>query len=121
MPDNPKSWLDKAKEDEQVARLIEDAGAPLSLAAYHLQQSAEKRLKARLIQVGLKPAKTHDLAALANELAIEISDAVWESLRAVSILAWTTRYPGFEIRDATQYQEIFADYQTVVTWLESLQ
>ena len=121
MLDSIKLWIDKAKEDEQVARLIEDAGRPLNLAGYHLQQAAEKRLKARLVQVGKKPAKTHDLVALATELSVDIPEAVWESLSSLSILGWTTRYPGFDELDSSRYVLISAEYENVVSWLEALE
>lgn len=120
MPDSVKLWIDKAREDEQVVRLIEVAGGPLSLAGYHLQQAAEKRLKARLVQAGVKPAKSHDLVALATELSVDIPEVIWESLGSLSILAWTTRYPGFDELDSSRYEGISADYQNVVSWLEGL-
>jgi len=120
MPDIVDVWIEKAKQDERVSRLIEAAGEPLTLAAYHLQQAAEKRIKARLVRAGVKPKKTHDLVALATDLSVDLPDTILECLTSLSILAWTTRYPGFEIKDETDYREILSDYQNLVVWLEGL-
>ena len=72
------------------------------------------------MQVGVRPAKSHDLVALATELSIDIPEAVLESMRSLSILAWTTRYPGFDELDSSRYEGISADYRNVVTWLDGL-
>ena len=63
---------------------------------FHSQQCAEKYLKARLCEEGIRFAKIHDLVALLEQvLAIEPR---WESFREdlafLSDLAVNVRYPG---------------------------
>ena len=45
-PGAVQAWLEKADEDVSVFNLIRAAGGPWSQAAYHLQQAAEKLVKA---------------------------------------------------------------------------
>jgi HEPN domain-containing protein len=59
-----RQWLDKASEDEAVAALLRTHGGPWSVAAYHVQQAAEKSVKAALVEAGVAPPKTHDLQQL---------------------------------------------------------
>jgi HEPN domain-containing protein len=47
--DAVRVWLEKAEEDERVVDLITQAGGPWNAAAYHVQQAAEKRIKATLV------------------------------------------------------------------------
>ena len=57
-------WLERAAEDIRVAKVLlrEDIATQ---AAFHLQQSVEKVLKALLVAARQDVRKTHDLAALA--------------------------------------------------------
>lgn len=65
MPSNAtQQWLVRALEDEAVVALIQDNGGPWSMAAYHVQQAAEKYIKAALIEAGVAPPKSHDLPQL---------------------------------------------------------
>ncbi len=59
-----QEWLDKAAEDEETVRLVSENGGPWAVAAFHLQQAAEKILKAALIESGVLPPRTHDLTSL---------------------------------------------------------
>lgn len=63
---------------------------------FHAQQCAEKYLKARLAEAGIRFAKVHSLLPLLNDvLAVE---PVWESFREdlayLSVFAVRFRYPG---------------------------
>ncbi|MDR3689896.1 MAG: HEPN domain-containing protein [Fimbriimonas sp.] len=57
-------WVEKAVEDEDVVALIRTNRGPWSIAAYHIQQAAEKYIKAVLVEAGIAPPKTHDLPQL---------------------------------------------------------
>lgn len=50
MHEHSASWLAKAQEDEVVVALICAAKGPWNIAAYHVQQAAEKRIKACLVE-----------------------------------------------------------------------
>ena len=72
---NPEvgAWLAKADEDRAAARCLARADHPLLLpAVFHVQQSAEKYLKALLIGKGIDFGRKHDLAYL-REMAQEPS------------------------------------------------
>jgi HEPN domain-containing protein len=65
--------------------------------AYHAQQSAEKYLKACLVEAGIQPPRTHDLRVIAAlEPGLAGSTAPLQAaLRALSRLAAIGRYPGY--------------------------
>lgn len=96
MPDNSaQSWLLKAREDETVVAVIANAGGPYGIAAYHVQQAAEKYLKAALVSVGITPPRSHDLVQLVSLLPAEtVSEEVLDAAGSLSVFAWMTRYPG---------------------------
>lgn len=59
----PRQWLDRAKEDHTVARLVADEGHP-SHACFLAQQSIEKALKAFLLARTNQYPRTHRLVDL---------------------------------------------------------
>jgi len=82
-----KGWLRKAQSDITAMDASLEAGA-LDAACFHAQQSAEKYLKAFLIQAGVDSPFTHNLAKLA-ELCAGI-DASFRSL--ISVVESLTPY-----------------------------
>lgn len=70
MPDisaEAQEWILYAKRDLDSADfLLNMKPQPFEIICYHCQQSAEKMLKAFLIQNNCKIEKTHDLKMLAN-------------------------------------------------------
>ena len=94
-----QEWITKAEQDWQAALLLL-AGRPEILPdviAFHAQQTAEKYLKALLLQAGEDPPPIHSLGALLDrvrkhhpELATLREDA--ESLSPFSV---RFRYPGY--------------------------
>src|SRR3989338_1950708 len=57
-------WLERAAEDIGVSRALIQKGF-ISHSAFHIQQAAEKILKALLVAARQDIRKTHDLATLA--------------------------------------------------------
>jgi HEPN domain-containing protein len=57
-------WVEKAEGDFATARreLEIDVNPNFDAVCFHAQQCAEKYLKARLIEAGIRFPKTHDLA-----------------------------------------------------------
>jgi HEPN domain-containing protein len=93
-----REWVKKAEEDYSVAgslRRRRKNPAPNSLC-FHCQQCAEKYLKARLIEAGEIPARTHDLAQLL--LACQRHEPLWSALmpgaKLLSQFGVAFRYPG---------------------------
>lgn len=96
MPGNSaQSWLMKATEDETVVSVITDAGGPFGIAAYHVQQAAEKYLKAALVSVGVTPPRSHDLVQLVSLLSAEtVTEEVLEAAGNLSVFCLDDALPG---------------------------
>jgi HEPN domain-containing protein len=99
-----RDWVKKAEEKAE-----EDYLAALDLArrrkrqlhnsvCFHCQQSAEKYLKARIEEAGLRILKSHDLESLLNIL-LQV-EPLWAALRPalqnLTDFAVDFRYPGNE-------------------------
>jgi HEPN domain-containing protein len=80
-------------EIDAARRLVADP--PNRLAAFHLQQAAEKLVKAVRLNRGLRAIADHDLEALVDELP---HDDPWRAklrvLEPLSAYATTYRYPS---------------------------
>lgn len=60
-----RNWFDRANADLQAVDILLGAeDCPLDIVAFHLQQAAEKLLKAILTAYSRPFPRTHDLAAL---------------------------------------------------------
>jgi len=101
-------WIVKAEGDFAVMeRECEVKDCPnYDAACFHAQQCAEKYLKARLCEVGAVFGKTHDLAALLEQvLDVEPGwEACREDLAYLSDFAVNCRYPG-EAADKNSAQD----------------
>ena len=90
-------WLDKAKEDLDIAKELLNPAKTLSGGAvFHCQQAAEKALKAFLVWHDVPFRKTHDLKEL-GDACVKIQSTLKETIaRAVPLTeyAWKFRYPG---------------------------
>ena len=91
-------WVGKAEGDFATAvREIRSRRSPnFDAACFHAQQCAEKYLKARLMEAGISPPRTHSLPALLD-LALPV-EPHWElhreALAILSAYAVEVRYPG---------------------------
>ena len=90
-------WLERGAEDIRVARVLlrEDIATQ---AAFHLQQSVEKILKALLVAARQDVRKTHDLAALAALVHDHWPVLVPTPFALDHASRWyiASRYPGVE-------------------------
>jgi len=89
-------WLMAADEDYECARQIDPRHR--GAIAYHLQQAAEKSLKALLVLAEIEPPRTHDLTVLWTMLAEHaiVDDASPETAETLAMLSrfnWLGRYP----------------------------
>jgi HEPN domain-containing protein len=92
-----REWVDKAEADFTTAAREPHAQPPnCDVAAFLAQQSAEKYLKARLVEENVKFPKTHDLSTLLDLiLPFEPSwDYLRPALNALTSLGIEVRYPG---------------------------
>ena len=97
-------WVTKADSDFYSADVLLHSGdVPLiDTACFHCQQCAEKYVKARLEEAGVRIPKTHDLGELLK-LALPFAplwSALQPALRSLSQYAVAFRYPGDEATDA---------------------
>lgn len=98
MNDTVREWLEKAEKDFATARreLAAEEDPNYDAVCFHAQQCIEKLLKALLIQRGVMPGKTHDLAYLHQLLSPACPEWSWplEDLRFLTRAAVAFRYPG---------------------------
>jgi HEPN domain-containing protein len=92
-------WLTLVEEDMDVAIAAARLSLPrLGAAAFHLQQAAEKVVKALLVLSGKPFRRTHDLDYLVTKLA-PISPAFQETLeqlRPLTVWGVAFRYPAVD-------------------------
>ncbi len=95
-----RAWLVKADEDRLCVRNEMNAvQKPWSVICFHWQQAAEKYLKAFLVQRGVKPERTHDLAQLvAARTQVDASlSAPRPACVKLSDFAVDIRHPGVPV------------------------
>src|SRR5213593_2576251 len=85
--DHAKVLLEKAGNDLKLAEIGLDHGAPTDTIAFHLQQAAEKTLKALLASRSIVYPKTHDLDELFDLLPPEFRAVL--SFRE-KLIGWTS-------------------------------
>jgi HEPN domain-containing protein len=101
-------WIEKAEGDFRTAQREKGTAEYPNYDAtcFHAQQSAEKYLKARLIEAGKDFPKTHDLSAILNlVLPFEpLWEAFREELERLTDLGIEVRYPGTtaDLEDAAE-------------------
>ena len=90
-----QEWLQKADEDRRSAHiLLRDTEPLVTPAMFHLQQNAEKLLKALLVKKKITFERRHDLTYL---LHLSTEPALREHLQVLNELnpfAVELRYPG---------------------------
>ena len=106
----PLPWLELAQQDlDGASDLLASRRDHRSLVAYHVQQAAEKAVKAALVLRGIDPRKSHDIALLAEGLGA--GDALYPicaRLGAVSVYATLYRYPDDDRPDPPNPEELAA-------------
>jgi HEPN domain-containing protein len=124
LPSSPEEWLLHARSDLHIVRLgLKETGILPHQLCFHAQQTAEKAIKAVLIQCKLNFPLTHDIQRLLRILEsagiivpLEIQDADLLSPYAVE-----TRYPGYwgDI-SREDVQEAIHLAETVLKWAERI-
>jgi HEPN domain-containing protein len=111
-----REWVEKAVADYAVALLLRRSRKKHSrdIVCFHLQQSVEKYLKARLEEAGIAVAKTHDLEKLLD-LVLPV-EPLWSTLRpalaAITDYAVEVRYPGRSV-SPMEAKELLRDVSQV--------
>ena len=91
-------WTAKAAADLATAQreiAVEDE-PNYDAVCFHAQQSAEKYLKAIMVEIGVRVPHIHDLEALVNLLIGQFPDLerILRYARILSAMAVEVRYPG---------------------------
>ena len=116
-----KLWLKFAGEDLEASRTLLKRGL-IRLAAYHLQQAAEKSLKALLILQGSEIPRTHDIERLMNLLNAfySIPRDLWDAVNLTEY-ASTTRYPDDYVPvSLEEYEEAYEIAIRVYKWAKGI-
>ncbi|MBI5304427.1 MAG: HEPN domain-containing protein [Chloroflexi bacterium] len=101
-------WIQKGEDDYDAAQtLLRQRKRPMpAMVCYHCQQSAEKYLKAFLLQHNVHFERTHELGEL-NDLCVAVDGTfqfITDWLKLLNPYAVETRYPGrvIEITEARE-------------------
>jgi HEPN domain-containing protein len=88
----PEPWvilLDKVRQDEYVVdQLLGLADSPDEVIGFHLQQAAEKLLKAALLALGIRYRFTHNLGELIPPEGEEPLDRLASREMVARLRAW---------------------------------
>ena len=98
MKPETEEWTAKAAADIATAqreRPVEDE-PNYDAVCFHAQQSAEKYLKAIMVEIGMRVPRIHDLEALVNLLIGQFPglERILRYARMLSAMAVEVRYPG---------------------------
>jgi HEPN domain-containing protein len=94
-------WIRKGESDLRVAERLALAKPPEhDIVCFHCQQSAEKLLKALLIELGLAVPRTHNLLDLLGIVRPHVPtlQSLRRGLVFLTQFSVDTRYPGFHTR-----------------------
>jgi HEPN domain-containing protein/predicted nucleotidyltransferase len=113
MRKNTEVWIKDSLDELESAHLLLDSGKYKG-ACYHSQQSAEKALKALIIEKGEKPERIHDIVSLINKvksIGWDIDFSIDDAILLNSI--YKGRYPTEEgllpygIPDRNDAEQVF--------------
>lgn len=114
MKEEAVDWLEDAAEELETAKYLYRGGREKP-AAFHLHQSAEKALKALIIENTGSYPRTHDLVRLHKDSAAP--EDYYETLRYLNPASTTARYPdtgSFEVRNL---EDRIDDISELVAWI----
>ena len=119
-------WLDFAKTDLGVARLLNEKyyPKPLEIICYHCQQAAEKAIKAVIIFHGAQGGmpKKHNLSFLLDQLsnAVNIPEKYYDYADILTPYGVAVRYPNeLRIEDRNVIEAIQISGE-LVNWAEEV-
>lgn len=110
-----EDWLDKARSDLDDARFNSQGGRS-QLAAFMLQQSAEKALKALQIEETGDFDRTHDLFKLSR--AVEIPDRFLAAFEELNPVYTGFRYPDVAEGEIENVEQLLKTVEDLLKWTE---
>jgi HEPN domain-containing protein len=119
---SPHSWLRYARADLAYARMRPPTDASLDLACFHVQQAAEKAIKAALVFLDIDFPYTHNIQLLTDLLPEDVrSSPVLDPAVELNAYAVLARYPrDREEVDEEEYREALRIGEAVVLWASVL-
>lgn len=121
--DLARAFIEKGKEDELLlGKLVGESDVSDDIYGFHVQQAAEKFAKAVLAVEETRPIRTHDLAALFEQLevrGVDIPDAVLE-VRSFTPYAVRNRYPFMDTVSPIDRARAFGLIRRVRAWAEEI-
>ena len=122
--DKVKYWLDLAKEDIAVARVLHKGGK-LLYAGFICHLAVEKALKARIESAGNTPQKIHNLIRLAEigDILNSMTDDQAELLDVLNPLQIEARYPAYKQQVESALTSEYCDTlinqaREMISWIE---
>jgi len=115
-------WLEYARADIAVAEQCMRSDIKLGAVCFHLQQAAEKSLKAVPVNAGIHFPYTHDLdklCKLIESASIQFPKDLNKVKRLSAYAVWT-RYPGGDEVELEEYQESLHTARQTVKWEEGI-
>ena len=106
-------WMNYAERDFEAARVLRDSyNPPYEIIGYHCQQSAEKYLKALLIEYGQPVPFIHDLGKLNLECrkVLPVLSEIQNYCERLTPFGTVTRYPGSSMIVGSEHMS------SVVAW-----
>jgi len=118
------AWVRKAEHDLEAAAVVLKTGrkAPTDTICFHVQQCAEKYLKALLVLHGIPFPKTHDISELVASLPAKCRPPLEiEVQRQLTRYATISRYPGdYPEPTLTEAREAVRTVRRVRAWCRKL-
>ena len=114
-----KEWLHKADEDYRSAQiLLRDSEPLVTPAMFHLQQNAEKLLKALLVKKEIIFERRHDLTYLLKQSEQPTLHEHLQVLNELTPFAVELRYPGdypvISVTDALGIEQRLAAFRDAI-------
>ena len=116
-PDDPRAWLELARQDLAVAQ-SRITGVGFGLLTYHAQQAAEKAVKSVLVARSVRFPYVHDIGVLLQLLSKDGVSVPFEVQEADILTDYATasRYPGELEIEEVDYVRAVRLAESVYTW-----
>lgn len=125
MRDESAEWIAMAETDYGVAKHLFETyyPKPLEIICYHCQQSAEKAIKALIIEFGAQGGlpKVHDLSFLLNQIKnkVKVSERLYDYADTLTPYGVSIRYPN-ELHLEERHAKAALDYSLkIIDWAKA--
>jgi len=120
--DDPREWLALAVADLAAAKLlvVHSQHSVVRLGCFHIQQAAEKALKAVLVANGVNPPRTHDIGRLLRLCSRDADlDLLYEPLDSTTYFAVEIRYGDFDLPPTREIEHLLHAVDRLLEWVST--